>query len=62
LDKAILDTIHPKLAVISVGKNKYGHPAPKTLTLLQNMKILYMRTDQKGDVEIVSDGKTWWVQ
>ncbi len=28
---AFLDIVRPKLAVISVGRNRYGHPAPETL-------------------------------
>jgi competence protein ComEC len=62
LDEQILKVIHPKLAVISVGKNKYGHPAPLTLGLLKKVGIRYMRTDQSGDIEIVSDGKSWEVK
>ena len=59
----ILARLTPQLAVISVGAhNKYGHPAPSTLDLLNQYKISYLRTDQKGDIEIVSDGKKWKVR
>jgi competence protein ComEC len=62
LDNALVDGIDPKIAVFSVGKNMYGHPAPTILTLLQNAGITYLRTDMDGDVEIVSDGKKFWVE
>ncbi len=56
-----LNMISPKLAVISVGKkNRYGHPHPDALDLLQSHQVKILRTDQGGDVEIVSDGKKWW--
>lgn len=59
----ILDILNPKIAVISVGaKNRYGHPAPFILDLLNSKNIKTLRTDQDGEVKIVSDGKTWKVK
>lgn len=56
-----LDMISPKLAVISVGKkNRYGHPHQDALDLLKSHNIKILRTDQSGDIEIVSDGRKWW--
>lgn len=51
----------PALAIISVGKNTYGYPAKETLSLLKERKIKILRTDQEGDIEIVSDGVSWAV-
>jgi competence protein ComEC len=60
LDSQILDILNPKLAAISVGaKNKYGHPTPFILNLLKSKNIKTLRTDQIGDIEIVSDGTSW---
>lgn len=57
-----LDQTSPNLAVISVGaKNSYGHPNPISLNLLKKHKVKVLRTDQVGDVEIISDGKIWFV-
>jgi competence protein ComEC len=53
----VLDILKPHLAVISVGKNNYGHPTKRTLDLLSERGIKVLRTDQIGDVELVSDGK-----
>lgn len=61
LNNDILDQLHPKLAVISVGKNKYGHPTSEILKMLQDKKVKVLRTDQHGSIELVSDGKRWWV-
>lgn len=40
----------PEKAVISVGKNSYGHPAEEILTRLRNMNIEVLRTDEAGSV------------
>ncbi len=45
-----LRAVRPKKAVISVGKNRYGHPSEKLLNRLTNMKIEIFRTDEKGDL------------
>lgn len=56
--KEFLETLSPKLALISVGaKNRFGHPAPATLDLLKTLKIQFLRTDLSGDIEIITDGK-----
>jgi competence protein ComEC len=55
-----LNEIKPELAVISVGKNSYGHPAEETLKLLKDHDVKIKRTDQDGDVNVVSDGNNWW--
>jgi len=63
LDDKILGELSPDLAVISVGaKNRYGHPSPKILELLKRFGIKTLRTDQDGEIEIVSDGKEWGIK
>jgi beta-lactamase superfamily II metal-dependent hydrolase len=51
-----------KLAVISVGKNMYGHPAAETITRLEKDGAQVLRTDKEGNIEVVSDGKSWSVK
>ncbi len=52
-----LKAVNPKIAIISVGKkNPYGHPTKEVLQRLEKFGIKVLRTDQNGDVEIVSDG------
>lgn len=53
-----LKSIRPKISVIEVGKNSYGHPTKETLTRLSAIKSLVYRTDNDGTVKITSDGKT----
>lgn len=45
-----LEKLKPDQAVISVGKNSYGHPAPEVLEKLEERKIEILRTDEKGDI------------
>jgi competence protein ComEC len=53
-----LNSVLPKMAVISVGKdNSYGHPNIETLEKLNKSGIQVLRTDEMGDVRFVSDGK-----
>lgn len=52
----------PQLAVISVGRNNYGHPADELVKLLAESRVRIMRTDTQGSVELVSNGTNWWVK
>lgn len=61
LNTEIIKRLYPKLAVISVGRNKYGHPNREIIGKLQEIGARVLRTDEKGDIEIVSDGKGWFV-
>src|ERR1035437_361858 len=57
-----LSQINPSLAIISVGAgNRYGHPAKSALDLLNFHDIKTFRTDKDGEVEVVTDGKTFSV-
>lgn len=60
LNEEFLEKVKPDLAVISVGKNKYGHPDPKVLGAYNKRGIEVLRTDEVGSVEIVSDGSKYW--
>jgi len=46
--KEFVNTINPKISLISVGQNNYGHPSKGVLTNLENSKIY--RTDQDGSI------------
>ncbi|MDP2704203.1 MAG: MBL fold metallo-hydrolase [bacterium] len=56
--KEFLQATNPKIAVIEVGKNSYGHPAKATLEQLQHYNTRIFRTDQDGTVKVTSDGKS----
>jgi competence protein ComEC len=58
----LLDSLQPCVAVISVGRNDYGHPAPATLTRLDARRITVLRTDRDGTVTVSTDGKTMRVR
>lgn len=58
-----LEEIKPKLAVISVGaNNRYGHPAGEILERLRDLEIKILRTDIDGEIEIISDGRSWEIE
>jgi competence protein ComEC len=60
MTEEFIQWIRPKLAVISVGKNMYGHPTAEALDKLAKYAGKTLRTDKVGDIEVVSDGKSWW--
>ena len=52
-----LGAVEPQMAVISDGKNNMYHfPTTDVLNRLQNFGIKVLRTDEDGDVDMVSDG------
>ena len=58
-----LSLVKPKVAIISAGSgNKYGHPAPQTISNLQAVGATIYRTDQDGTVEIIADEENLWVR
>jgi len=45
-----LKAVDAEKAIISVGKNSYGHPSQRVLKRLQRAGMEVLRTDQKGDI------------
>lgn len=52
-----LSHCQPKLAVISVGRNNFGHPAAAVLKRMEENKVNYLRTDQSGLIKAISNGR-----
>jgi competence protein ComEC len=56
-----LETLNPRLALISVAAgDSGGSPSREVLDILSDRTVL--RTDRHGDIRIVSDGRTFWVE
>lgn len=53
-----LTALSPKYAVISVGKNTYGHPAQTVLDRLADHGVEYYMTIDEGTIVFISDGTT----
>lgn len=55
---SFLELLAPKWALVSVGKtNRYGHPSTDVLMRLDAVGAKIFRTDENGEIELVSDGK-----
>ena len=54
--EAFLLKVKPKFAVISVGRNSWGHPDPLTLNGLASCGAKVFRTDLDGAIRIKTDG------
>jgi competence protein ComEC len=59
LSDELMKKIKVQEAFISVGRNSYGHPHPITLQVLSNARISVRRTDKQGQINIVSNGKSY---
>lgn len=54
-DPEFLKAVQPKVAVIGVGKNKYGHPTPQVLSRLADVGSAVLRTDESGTIKLILD-------
>lgn len=54
--EAFLAGVEPKVALLSVGRNEYGHPAPDVVARLDRRHVATYRTDRGGMVTVRSDG------
>jgi len=55
--KKFLKAVNPKIAIIEVGKNTYGHPTSQTLNGLASIGSQIFRTDQSGTIKLVINGE-----
>lgn len=49
------------IAVISVGKNNFGHPSPIVINDLESRNIKVYRTDMDGNIIVSTDGERYKV-
>ncbi len=54
LDTPALLRLAPRLAVVSVGPNTYGHPTPEMLGTLARAGVPWARTDEHGDIAVAA--------
>ncbi|GAB6892148.1 ComEC/Rec2 family competence protein [Geobacillus stearothermophilus] len=54
----LLKAVKPSYAVISVGKNSYGHPTSEVLNRLKSYKVKVFRTDKQGTIIATTNGTT----
>jgi competence protein ComEC len=47
---SFFEAVHPRIAVVSVGENTYGHPVPEVLDWIRATGAEVIRTDRAGDV------------
>ena len=56
---AFLKKVNPKYAIISVGKNSYGHPNVDAMTRIAAAGAEVYRTDEVGTIIVTTDGNTY---
>ncbi|HUL33922.1 MAG TPA: DNA internalization-related competence protein ComEC/Rec2 [Candidatus Eisenbacteria bacterium] len=53
-----LERVGPRVAIISAGEgNPYGHPSGELLERLEERRIRILRTDEEGEISVVTDGR-----
>ena len=52
-----LEAVKPKVALIGVGKNNYGHPSPSVIDKLHKNDIILYRTDVDGAIGLWKEGQ-----
>jgi competence protein ComEC len=57
-----LTALTPSICVVSVGVNRFGHPAPDVLRRLDAAGCRTYRTDEAGTVSVSTDGRSVVVQ
>ncbi|MBI4094399.1 MAG: hypothetical protein HY436_01175 [Candidatus Liptonbacteria bacterium] len=53
-----LRDVEPKLAVISSGENRFGHPTEEVLRRLEGADAHVFRTDTHGTIRVIGEGST----
>ena len=53
---AWLRELDPRAAIVSVGRNRYGHPSPEALGRIARSGTDLWRTDVEGTVTVATDG------
>ncbi len=55
-DPVLMRELSPTLALVSAGEgNSYGHPAPSTISALEQLHAKVRRTDRDGAIAVVAD-------
>lgn len=57
-----LDKVDPRIAIITVGKNHFGHPSQKIIERLEDGIIQIYRTDEDGTIIIRTNGQEYWIR
>ncbi|HMK92061.1 MAG TPA: ComEC/Rec2 family competence protein [Thermoleophilia bacterium] len=55
-DDTTIATMQPRVAVVSVGENRFGHPSPEMMSFMAARGVQVLRTDKVGDVTLTATG------
>jgi len=57
LTQSLLEITRPKFAIVSVGKNQWGHPVGEVLDMITKAGAKVFRTDLNGNIEVIVNEK-----
>lgn len=55
-DVSFLEKVMPKISVVEVGKNSYGHPTKEALDRLKEVGSQIFNTHEQGIIKIIKEG------
>ncbi|MEK7507486.1 MAG: MBL fold metallo-hydrolase [Patescibacteria group bacterium] len=55
--EAFLEAVNPQIAIIEVGKNNYGHPAPEAFSRLKKATDNIFTTKENGTIRVEIQGE-----
>jgi competence protein ComEC len=56
-----MEEVNPKISIISVGENSFGHPNEDVINKLISSGSSVYRTDELGTIKVFSDGDSFWI-
>jgi len=62
LEPALAERVRPQTAVVSVGRNSFGHPDREVLDFWQQNGVSLYRTDRQGAITVKSDGEGYSIE
>ena len=60
--ESFLNNVEPEIAIISVGKNNFGHPHPDVIKRLEEKCQKVLRTDFNGTILVKTDGNKYHIE
>lgn len=62
INKKMIETLKPEIAVISTGPNNYGHPSGVTLDILQSQNVKIFITEKQNSIKIENSKKGYEIK
>ena len=62
MEEKFLELVKPKVAIICVGKNNFGHPSSDVIKRINEKRQYLFRTDLNGAITITTNGNSFKIK